>query len=258
MPACTLHLVSISGPLPRFLASLSSSSLKPLITAKVIRWIITPSTLSVSPLLHPSSPWDLFLVTEGTSPLPNELKPMINGHWTISAGIPSRLVNGFAERNETFLRPKASDVPALTGALDHPKIADSSQGLEFTNELQTWIQSFGKQEGRGAVSMLNLLAFKPGMKEEYLKYGKAFAESIGSKRGGNAKLVGSVIDHEQGWDEIAVAHYPSIIHFADMMASEDYQAVNQRNRVPSLKDTCILCTSELALGDMGIGQRAKL
>jgi len=49
------------------------------------------------------------------------------------------------------------------------------------------------------------------------------------------------------WDEIALAHYPSILHFADMLASEDYQEVNKKYRVGSLKDTCILCTSELDL-----------
>ena len=32
-----------------------------------------------------------------------------------------------------------------------------------------------------------------------------------------------------------------------MLASEDYQAVNKKYRVGSLKDTFILCTSELGL-----------
>lgn len=106
--------------------------------------------------------------------------------------------------------------------------------------------------------MLNLLAFKPGRKEDYLKYGAEFARSIGSKRGGNAKIVGSVIhgkgDDGEGWDEVALAHYPSMSHFADMLASEDYQAVNQKYRVPSLKDTFILCTSEIGLGVDGVGR----
>lgn len=100
--------------------------------------------------------------------------------------------------------------------------------------------------------MLNLLAFKPGLKEEYLKYGSAFAKSVGSKRGGIAKIVGSVIHEGESkdrgeWDEIALAHYPSIQHFADMLASEDYQEVNHKYRVGSLKDTFILCTTELDL-----------
>ena len=94
--------------------------------------------------------------------------------------------------------------------------------------------------------MLNLLAFAEGKKADYLQYGKAFAESIGSRRGGNAKIVGNVIGKKDGWDEMALAHYPSILHFADMLASEDYQEVNHKYRVGSLRDTCILCTSELS------------
>lgn len=47
--------------------------------------------------------------------------------------------------------------------------------------------------------------------------------------------------------QVALAHYPSLDHFADMLAGEDYQHVNKKHRVPSLKDTCILCTSELAI-----------
>jgi hypothetical protein len=102
--------------------------------------------------------------------------------------------------------------------------------------------------------MLNLLSFKPtpGAHESYKAYGKAFAESIGSRRGGNAKIVGRVVrdqnspgEDKYGWDEIALAHYPSIEHFVDMLASEDYQKVNHESRLPALRDTCILCTSEL-------------
>lgn len=104
--------------------------------------------------------------------------------------------------------------------------------------------------------MLNLLSFKLDQKQEYLKYGKAFAETIGAKRGGVAKLVGNIVvssgagaekgkEVEGQWHEFALAHYPSLLHFADMLASEDYQSVNEKYRVPSLWDTCILCTSEL-------------
>jgi hypothetical protein len=59
------------------------------------------------------------------------------------------------------------------------------------------------------------------------------------------------------WDEMALAHYPSLQYFADMLASEDYQAVNRKWRVPSLRDTLILCTSELGLDELG-GVGAKL
>jgi hypothetical protein len=169
--------------------------------------------------------------------------------------VPSRLLKGFEEKNRRLLKPEKGDVPQLTGALDKPRIADSAQDLELSPELQSWISHFGQREGSGAVSMLNLLSFKPGLKSEYLKYGAEFSRSIGSSRGGEAKIVGSVIhgkggEDGEGWDEIALAHYPSIHHFADMLASEDYQAVNKRHRVGSLRDTFILCTSEIAVEDL--------
>lgn len=106
------------------------------------------------------------------------------------------------------------------------------------------------------------------MQEEYLKYGKSFAESIGKRRGGTAKIVGKVVadPNEKSrerqdvleWDEIALAHYPSIRHFADMIASEDYQEVNHKHRVGSLKDTCILMTSELDLPDVAGTNKSRL
>jgi hypothetical protein len=179
--------------------------------------------------------------------------------WTVKAGVPSRLLQNFAAINDRLLHPQPGDVPPLTVALNSPRMADSAQSLELSKELQMWIEDFGVQEGRGAVSMLNLLAFKDGMKHEYLKYGKAFAESIGVRRGGIAKIVGSVIDVSSSpkgvkeWDEIALAHYPSIYHFADMLASDDYQEVNHRHRVPALEDTFILCTTELELASPEIG-----
>lgn len=100
--------------------------------------------------------------------------------------------------------------------------------------------------------MLNLLSFKPDQKPSYLKYGAAFAKTIGANRGGVAKLVGNIVreskeEKEGEWHEFALAHYPSLLHFADMLASEDYQSVNEKYRVPSLGDTCILCTSELEI-----------
>jgi hypothetical protein len=49
----------------------------------------------------------------------------------------------------------------------------------------------------------------------------------------------------EGWDEVALAQYPNFELFMDMLASEDYQTVNHRDRLPALRDTCILCTSEV-------------
>ncbi|KAI0694859.1 hypothetical protein C8Q76DRAFT_758447 [Earliella scabrosa] len=265
MPVCTLHLLSLSSSIVDFLtALLTSQGIEPVVISRVVRWIITPTTLSVDPLLRPDIVWDILLILPTSSTdLPASLSSHIRTRWTITVGVPSRILSGFRAKNDALLHPAPGTVPSLTGSLDRARISASAQKLELTEELRAWMAGFGEAEGKGAVSMLNLLAFKPGMKDEYLKYGAAFAASVGSRRGGDAKIVGTVIEDGGGkgigssagnvtsegrvWDEVALAHYPSIWHFADMLASEDYQAVNHRHRVGSLKDTFILCTTELGL-----------
>lgn len=252
MPLATVHLLRLSNrtTVSSYVKELASA--KPLVVSRAVRWIIKPEKLSVSKLLD--TPWDLMVIVLASSPLPSKMLEMnlVSDHWSISAGVPSSLANGFHERNQKFLHPAKGDVPELTGSMSKPRMAGSTQGLELNKELLEWSKDF--KLGEGAMSMLNLLAFKPGKEahESYLVYGKAFAESIGKRRGGNAKVVGKVVPNQgttdedkDGWDEIALAHYPSINHFTDMLASEDYQAVNHKNRLPALKDTCILCTSEL-------------
>jgi hypothetical protein len=255
MPLATLHLVALSSntTINQFLHALKSFGVKPIVVSRAVRWIIKPEQLSTDKLLNTN--WDLLIILSAASQLPDAYlgRDWVSNHWSITAGIPSSLVNGFAERNDRLLHPQQNEVPPLTGALDKPRKASSAQGLELSDELLEWSKSF-KLGQQGAVSMLNLLAFKPGkeMHESYLRYGKAFAESIGSRRGGLAKVVGKVVPSQgtpdedtSGWDEIALAHYPTIRHFLDMLASDDYQEVNHRDRVPALRDTCILCTTEL-------------
>lgn len=263
MPLCTLHLLSLSTPLPDFLAALSAAALPapPLTTARVVRWIITPTRLSADPLL--SRTWDLLLIlpTPDTS-LPPALSARISARWTLTFGMPRALLAGYAAKNARLLRDAG---PPLTRALDDSTPTTSAQSLELSGELLDWMREFGERETGGgrAVSMLNLLAFRAGRKDEYLAYGAAFAAGVGSRRGGVAKVVGTVVgdgggsgvgeggDGKRVWDEVALAHYPSIWHFADMLAGEDYQAVNRRHRVGSLEDTFILCTTEVGLPTFG-------
>ncbi|KAF4534209.1 uncharacterized protein LTHEOB_12986 [Lasiodiplodia theobromae] len=294
MPLCTLHLLALTpttngdDPLPTFLSALreatTASNSPPLTIARPLRWIITPTTFSTALTQHT---WDLLLILPTASPAlpgaPGALDALVAARWSVSFGVPARVLDGFAARNERLLRPREGDVPVLTegggvvgeggvgvGGGGGLLMAKSAQGLELSGELLDWVREFGGGGagggGRGsscAVSMLNLLAFREGRKGEYLKYGKAFAEDVGRKRGGVAKIVGTVVEDGGGlgvgegvgekgkrvWDEVALAHYPSIFHFADMLASEDYQAVNRRHRLGSLKDTFILCTTELGLPD---------
>jgi len=261
MPLCTIQLVALGCDLDGFAKQLRNQKQQPFVLAKVIRWIITPTILCADRLLKQK--WDLLVIYSGTSGLPQELRASATDIFTVQAGVPATIVNSFAATNERLLHSK--QVPRLTGSLDRPRVAESAQNLEFTAELNSWLRSWDPDDSKGAVSMLNLLAFKPGMHDEYLKYGKAFSESIGSRRGGIAKIVGRVTGgdkgvacSETGWDELALAHYPSIRHFADMAASEDYQEVNHKHRIPALHDTCILCTSEVLIMPMFEVSQAKL
>lgn len=258
MPLATLHLIALSPnvSISKYLRALNSYPIKPLVASKVIRWIIKPEKFSTHLL---NQEWSLLLILPVSSPIPDPYltADWVHRHWSITAGIPKTLINDFEAKNHRLLYPQQGDVPNLTGSLDNPRMASSSQGLELNDDILSWSKNFAagnSPAGTGAVSMLNLLSFKPGKEahDSYLEYGKAFGSSIGNRRGGFAKLVGKVVpdqgvadEDRYGWDEIALAHYPSIKHFTDMLASEDYQKVNHEFRLPALRDTCILCTSEL-------------
>ena len=266
MPLTTLHLIALASgtSAQAYRKVIYSASIQPLVVSRVVRWIIRPEKLSVSRLLDIK--WDLLVIVPASTVLPSNLlrKDLVSEHWSITAAVPSRLTNDFSQKNERLLHPRQGDVPALTGSMSKPRMAKSSQGLEVNDELLNWSKNF--ELGKGAMSMLNLLAFNPGKEAHasYLRYGKAFAESIGARRGGHAKFVGRVMpaqgtdgEDTAGWDEIALAHYPSIAHFVDMLASEDYQAVNHKDRLPALNDTCILCTSEMD-PEVNVDEKSKL
>jgi hypothetical protein len=60
------------------------------------------------------------------------------------------------------------------------------------------------------------------------------------------------------WDEIAIASYHSIYHFASMAGSEEYQRINRDYRLPSIDDTTIICTQEVDLERLSSKSRARM
>jgi hypothetical protein len=52
-------------------------------------------------------------------------------------------------------------------------------------------------------------------------------------------------EHEW-WNEISIVHYPSIRHFCDMLAGQDYQEINEKHR---LKVGYIQCIYMYSLTD---------
>ena len=132
----------------------------------------------------------------------------------------------------------------------HVSAAAVQAHLSHRAALRAWFSS--PSAPKTPPSMLNLLSFRPNQHESYKAYGQAFAKDVGSRRGGVAKLVGTVVgsdgrreSEDKVWDEVALAHYPSVWHFGDMVMGKDYQAINAKYRVPAIRGTAILCCNEL-------------
>lgn len=91
----------------------------------------------------------------------------------------------------------------------------------------------------GPIFMINLLKFKPdGGVESYRRYVEAGAETfrkIGVKAAFQANIAMAVIGEEY-WDEVLIAHYPSIAAFIEMNRDKDYQQAVQ-HRTEALLDS---------------------
>ena len=251
MSTCTARLLVINVSIADFLSTLSQSPNTPIFTAKVANWAFRPIRLSVEPLLTQKPNWDIFLVTAGLEDLTDQLRSVVSAEWNVTA----ELISGDSIFKRLLDAPP-QEVTPLNGAWDKPLTANNSKHpleLRLTKEMQDWVRKFGEQEGNGQVSMFNLLAYKEGRKEGYMEYIKEFIRSAGARRGGGAKFAADILScsstpkgvHE--WDDMILAQYPSIYHFAEMLASEDYQEIDRKHRAGNLIDTFILCTTELAL-----------
>lgn len=104
---------------------------------------------------------------------------------------------------------------------------EASAGPEQVNEAGFSI--FSARGGDDApVTMLNLLAFKPGGgRERYEEYGAAVAPLL-EKVGGRIVFVGQASPSllgEESWDLVALVEYPSRQAFLDMVGSDEYLAI---------------------------------
>ena len=100
---------------------------------------------------------------------------------------------------------------------------------------------FGAAEN-GPFTMINLLKFKPKADyadgrdahlsgfEAYMRYGmavRAHIEAVGGVPGYAGRVTGLMLgDVEELWDMVALAEYPSLAAFQQMVANPDYQAIS--------------------------------
>ncbi|PWY99406.1 hypothetical protein BCV70DRAFT_200973 [Testicularia cyperi] len=294
MPVCTIHLLRLDQgvSIDAFLRSLfASDSAEAVIAVSQVRKPIIEATRIDSTLLN-STPWHLLLLCKGVASanLASALTQQIRTHYVVYAGIPAKIVDSYHEISCKLnavprppllcLQQDGSPNPSSTGGSgSKPSSATSSSGTSSQNlELDDSLLSFAshlKSQYTGPVSMLNLLQFHthPDAVENYHKYGKGFA-TVAGKRGGNAKVVGLVVNPKDAprpdsrgnptraqsdwWNECTFVHYPSIDHFADMAADPAYQHVNRTYRLQALKDTALVCTTEIDTAPYRNARGAKL
>ncbi|KAH8698779.1 hypothetical protein BGW36DRAFT_340036 [Talaromyces proteolyticus] len=266
MPALTLHLLAFNDPTLDAKVFVNQLKVSPgvhvVVASRPRHVVVQPTTLDTNPLL--TQRWDLMLLLQPTqqqqqpSIIPSSLQSAISAEYRILAGIPSKLLTSFPERDANL---KHQAPPPLTGSLDEIRRSskESSQNLEVSPELLAFMDKLTVEHNK-PVTMLNLLHFHhPDGKKNYFQYGQAFIPVAG-KRGGNAKLVGNVVKppsaaqndsrarydqpEQEWWNEISIVHYPSIRHFCDMLAGADYQQINEKHRLKALRDTFLLCTTE--------------
>lgn len=175
MPALTLHLFALSpGADPRdFVRKIQQSGIKVVVASRPRHTVVRPTSLDANPLT--SQQWDLLALLQSpdnAAPcLPTDLQQAVRNEYKVAAGIPSKLLASYAER-DAKLKQEASSVP-LTGSLDAARGKPSSQSLEISPELLAFMDELtGKHGYDGPVTMLNLLHFHPGGKQNYYQYGQ--------------------------------------------------------------------------------------
>jgi len=177
MPVLSLHLLRL-GPfitVPDFVAQLQENKTVDVIIASRPRYkLIKPTALDVDAL---KQHYDVLLLVKRATPFwPSEIQGSIVRDYRLDVGIPTQLFDSYPDRNAKLI-DEAADVK-LTGALDklleRRKAGGGGEGqkLELDEGLLTFMEKLSKTYGDKPVTMLNLLRFNEGKKEDYLKYGK--------------------------------------------------------------------------------------
>jgi uncharacterized protein (DUF1330 family) len=123
--------------------------------------------------------------------------------------------------------------------------ADLPLGSAITPNLDQF-QALAASPDDGPVVMLNLLKFKPGSEESYLRYGDA-ARAMISERGGRLVWSGRaeqvlIGDPAAEWDAVLLVEYPSRAAFIEMVSSPAYIEAHA-DREAGLERTIVVACS---------------
>lgn len=122
--------------------------------------------------------------------------------------------------------------------------------LEPTREQ---IEALAARPAAEPVVMINLLQFKDGGRESYLRYAHAVGPHL-QRVGGTVRFAGTapmqVIgdDEKPWWDAILVVEYPSPAAFLDMVTDEEYIKIHE-HRANALVRGELIATSTWTMAD---------
>ena len=126
--------------------------------------------------------------------------------------------------------------------------ADLPLGSPITPNLDQF-QALAAAPDEGPVVMLNLLKFKEGGADTYLRYGDA-AIGMVEERGGRVLWSGRaeqvlIGDPAADWDVVVLVEYPSRAAFVEMVSSPEYLEAHA-DREAGLERTVVLACSPAA------------
>jgi hypothetical protein len=291
MAPITFHLISVADD-QSFLSALRTTSTTHQIhyIGHCKHWIHSPKT-SLDALTGPGDQmqkWDYLIIANAlpVSPLtlPSYLQDdnQVIAHWSIIAPIEdsqlAALPSENTRRTSATLPPlppgwSVSDYSSLTDS-EPPSDLEASLALSSTAigsskqsppiPIKDFISTFASSHP-GPVSMFNLVACLPGQRARFFGYIAAFGESVGSRYGGEAQLLGTgvtdwssrkakgaeVADPKAGgsgvWEDVALVWYPSLWHFSKLLDDSDYADADRTFKQGVLMDNPILCCREVVL-----------
>jgi uncharacterized protein (DUF1330 family) len=126
--------------------------------------------------------------------------------------------------------------------------ADLPLGTPVTPNLDQF-QALAAAPDEGPVVMLNLLKFREGGSESYLRYGDA-AISMVEERGGRLLWSGRaeqvlIGDPAADWDVVLLVEYPSRSAFIEMVSSPEYLEAHD-DREAGLERTIVVACNPAA------------
>ena len=135
MPLCTLSLLTLKSDDSyaaslAFVKALLAAGKRPIIAGHFKRQMIKAETIDADRIKA-----DLLVLLPGSTEWPESLRSQIKSEYRLVVGIPSKLLDAFPEHNRKLMSAKPVE---LTGSLNNPRLAQSTQKLEATDSLIQW------------------------------------------------------------------------------------------------------------------------